>query len=323
MGIILENTEQPYIAGFWRRSFAFLIDLLIVSLMCIVISGLLGNYIYRFPILFTLIGYTFVVAYFAICNSLIYKGHTFGKKMMSIKVVDLNHQYLPLSKSIVRAAVLYAPFCLSSLATTPYLWLNTLITIILGCLFFSIIYLFIFNRKNRRSTHDFLSYTTVVKEDVETKPITSTWKVHFYIVVVAVLLYSLTTVWNSIAENNLTLETMKNTQFNGLEHLQQSYTTVQDIEGNSKSNHYMIAMVNDPEHLNDPSYARDLATYLSKQNSKNFSSKDDHYIQMNSNFQFGVLSKLNSTTYKIHQTNHQIDVEEVGYSRHTTLGGRF
>lgn len=74
----------------------------------------LGKFPYEYHILITLIGYLFVVLYFTYCNSVNNNGQTIGKILQSIKVVKLDQQYLSLSASFLRSAILYAPFCLMS-----------------------------------------------------------------------------------------------------------------------------------------------------------------------------------------------------------------
>lgn len=61
---------QPYIAGFWRRSFAFIIDALLIGAFCNIISSLLGKFPYEYPILITLIGYLFVILPLLIATAL-------------------------------------------------------------------------------------------------------------------------------------------------------------------------------------------------------------------------------------------------------------
>lgn len=172
---------QPYIAGFWRRSFAFIIDALLIGAFCNIISSLLGKFPYEYPILITLIGYLFVILYFTYCNSVNNNGQTIGKIIQSIKVIKLDQQYLSLSASFLRSAILYAPFCLMSFTLLFHPVLNSIFTILLGSLLISILYLYIFNRKNRRSIHDYLAHTIVIKNGVEPKTISTTWNVHFYI----------------------------------------------------------------------------------------------------------------------------------------------
>ena len=137
--IPLEKTEitnnKPYIAGFWRRLTAFIVDILI--------AGFLGSWVYKAPIIMSLIGYLLVTTYFGIFNSKINKGQSFGKMLMSIQVVDQNQQYMNLPVSLLRAAILYAPFCLMSWIVSAHSTLSFLSSVILSSLFLAQIYLFL------------------------------------------------------------------------------------------------------------------------------------------------------------------------------------
>ena len=157
--IPLEKTEitnnKPYIAGFWRRLTAFIVYILIAGFFCYIIASLLGSWVYKAPIIMSLIGYLLVTIYFGIFNSKINKGQSFGKMLMSIQVVDQNQQYMNLPASLLRAAILYAPFCLMSWIVSAHSTLSFLSSVILSSLFCAQIYLFLFNKSNRRCIHDF------------------------------------------------------------------------------------------------------------------------------------------------------------------------
>lgn len=148
--IPLEKTEitnnKPYIAGFWRRLTAFIVYILIAGFFCYIIASLLGSWVYKAPIIMSLIGYLLVTIYFGIFNSKINKGQNFGKMLMSIQVVDQNQQYMNLPASLLRAAILYAPFCLMSWVVSPYPLLTLISSIVLGSLLCAQIYLFLFNK---------------------------------------------------------------------------------------------------------------------------------------------------------------------------------
>ena len=110
----MEHTPRPYIAGFWRRSFAFLIDLIVVGLCCLCISGIFKSQIIAHPIIFALLGYALVVAYYGLCNSSLNQGQTLGKSLLKVKVIHSSGDYLSVPQSLLRAAIVYAPICLLS-----------------------------------------------------------------------------------------------------------------------------------------------------------------------------------------------------------------
>jgi len=286
---------QPYIAGFWRRSFAFIIDALLIGAFCNIISSLLGKFPYEYPILITLIGYLFV-------NN----GQTIGKILQSIKVVKLDQQYLSLSASFLRSAILYAPFCLMSFTLLFHPVLNSIFTILLGSLLISIIYLYIFNRKNRRSIHDYLAHTIVIKNGVEPKTISTTWNVHFYIVTILVFI-------------------LQNLKFKELSQFDYGYLILpKNEEGINPTQHYYLATITDPNLLNNPSYAEEFAQYIFKLEPRHRAKYLENYVQLTARYQFGLISKKRSSTYLIETDDQQkITAQEVSSQQQTQIGGGY
>ncbi|WP_262755663.1 RDD family protein [Acinetobacter courvalinii] len=84
----MSSVKFSYIAGFWRRSFAFLIDLLLVGGFCWSTIRLFSEFMYPFPVISIFIGYAFVILYFGLLNSHLHSGQTFGKQLLKIKVAD-------------------------------------------------------------------------------------------------------------------------------------------------------------------------------------------------------------------------------------------
>ena len=322
----VSTDTQPYIAGFWRRSFAFIIDALLIGAFCNIISSLLGKFPYEYPILITLIGYLFVILYFTYCNSVNNNGQTIGKILQSIKVVKLDQQYLSLSASFLRSAILYAPFCLMSFTLLFHPVLNSIFTILLGSLLISIIYLYIFNRKNRRSIHDYLAHTIVIKNGVEPKTISTTWNVHFYIATILVFIFSGLQVWNSITNDQDYIPiSLQNLKFKELSQFDYGYLILpKNEEGINPTQHYYLATITDPNLLNNPSYAEEFAQYIFKLEPRHRAKYLENYVQLTARYQFGLISKKRSSTYLIETDDQQkITAQEVSSQQQTQIGGGY
>lgn len=112
-----------------------------------------------------LIGFAVCVAYFGILNSAIRGGQTIGKKLMRIKVVDLNGALIRLDVSMLRYTVFALPLVLfdpplaGRIADTATILAVSIIQIfLLG----GMCYLVLFNTPSRRSIHDIVCGTCVI-----------------------------------------------------------------------------------------------------------------------------------------------------------------
>lgn len=112
-----------------------------------------------------IVGIVVAVAYFGILGSSIGDGQTVGMRVCKIKVVDAEGKLLPVSKSLLRYAILWIPIALSG-AAMP----NPVPAVIDIALFF-IIYLYIFNRRTRQSLHDLAVGSFVVQAATAGQPL--------------------------------------------------------------------------------------------------------------------------------------------------------
>lgn len=182
----MDNDENLWITGFWRRIGALLIDGLILALVGFLLGLVLEDYFVQIGGWGRLIGFSIALIYFGLLNSSINNGQTVGKAILKINVVNSSNQFISLPKSFLRYCILGAPFYLNNarftedLLTSPFMHLLSLI--IFGGLI-SIIYLYIFNRHTRQSLHDVIVGTYVTNKDSKSSTLEPIWKPHYVIIV--------------------------------------------------------------------------------------------------------------------------------------------
>jgi uncharacterized RDD family membrane protein YckC len=187
----LPNTAAAAtVAGFWRRFFAFVIDGIILSVPAFCLGIVFFAQFARLGAWGRAIGFLVALLYFGLLNSALANGQTLGKRGMKIRVVGLNGSTISVPRSLLRYLILGAPFFLNGAAIPPRVF-NTWVGIVVGMIIFgvggSIIYLLVFNRRNRRSLHDLLVATYVASADTApTPPNLKVWPGH-YVVIFALL----------------------------------------------------------------------------------------------------------------------------------------
>jgi len=175
--------QRPKICGFWRRLFAFTIDVCILGIVGIAIGTMFYDSFAELGGWGRLLGFTVAFLYFGILNSSIGNGQTLGKRILKIQVIDKGAKTISTAKSFLRFMILGIPYFLNGALIPPELFLNTAISFILGLTVFfgggAIVYLFVFNRETRQSLHDLIVGTYVVNissdEEFVVKPI---WRGH-------------------------------------------------------------------------------------------------------------------------------------------------
>lgn len=323
----LENTDtstKPYIAGFWRRLIAFFVDILLIGFLCYIIANLFGSWVYKFPIVMSLVGYLLVITYFGIFNSKINQGQSFGKMLMSIQVVDQNQQYMNLPTSFLRAAILYAPFCLMSWTVSPYLSLAIISSVVLGSLLCAQIYLFIFNKANRRCVHDFIGHTYVINENTTNSDIKPTWTLHFYIAAILACITSGIFIYEVITEDKSYIpSTLKTFDFKDDHQFDFGYAHYPLENGETLTENYFHVTTKAPERLSNPFYAEELAQYFYAKEPRLFTTNQQNYIFITARYQFGVVSLKQSSSYLIQQENNRFSASEQNYHESFMIGGGF
>jgi uncharacterized RDD family membrane protein YckC len=187
--------DGPAIAGFWRRFLAFAIDGAILSIPAFCLGLLFFAQFARLGGWGRLIGFLVALMYFGLMNSAIANGQTLGKRIMKIRVVGLDGLTISLPRSLTRYLILGAPFFLNGAAIPPRVfntWIGIVIEVIIFGVGASIIYLFIFNRRNRRSLHDALVSTYVIKAKATAALNLGVWLGHYVIVSLVMVIWIFT-----------------------------------------------------------------------------------------------------------------------------------
>lgn len=169
-----EGWPDRRIAGFWRRIGALVIDLIMLGIVGMILGALLFDTFARMGAYARLIGFAIALAYFGICNSRIGGGQTFGKRWLGLRVVDAHDQLLSLPRSLLRYVVLGIPFFANGLPMSPQFAMSSpfdyLLALVVFGGMFSIVYLYIFNRRTRQSLHDLVVGSYVERIDPATQP---------------------------------------------------------------------------------------------------------------------------------------------------------
>ncbi len=153
------------IAGFWRRLFAFLLDIAILAVPLYLLGIGSGDQAFSMGPWGRFIGYGIVLLYWGCLNSRLNKGQTVGKKVLKIAVVDKRGDYLSVGKAMLRALVLVLVGLLNNWAipfsqNPIYAFISSAIV---GGGSLAVLYGLIFNRKTHQGIHDLLTGSYVVK----------------------------------------------------------------------------------------------------------------------------------------------------------------
>jgi uncharacterized RDD family membrane protein YckC len=94
------------LAGFWRRFFADVIDMLILAFVGLLLSFPLGSLFWRLGPHAPWVGLVITFLYAGLLQSSIGDGQTLGKRILGIQVLRLDGGYLSLPQSFLRYAML-------------------------------------------------------------------------------------------------------------------------------------------------------------------------------------------------------------------------
>jgi uncharacterized RDD family membrane protein YckC len=147
----------PAFAGFWRRFFAYFIDTLALGAVGGILGLLLGDVLAGMGGYERLIGFAIALAFAGLLNSRLTGGRTPGKYLLGIRVADLQGEPLSVPRAMARQVVFSLPFFLNGAPFSADVVLSPLGAVISLLIFgglFGVIYLYVFNRKTRRSLHD-------------------------------------------------------------------------------------------------------------------------------------------------------------------------
>jgi len=152
------------VPGFWHRLFAFLIDGIVVSILCFAMAEVFQGFFARSPGWAAFLGFVVTTSYFAIFVSQVEDGQTLGMMATGVKVVASDGSTISLRRSFLRYAVLFAPFLLSSTVLPP--WTPSMIASVydtaMAFAASAVVYLAFFNRRTGQSLHDLATQTFVV-----------------------------------------------------------------------------------------------------------------------------------------------------------------
>ncbi|KGC70071.1 RDD family protein [Burkholderia pseudomallei] len=165
--------DRATAAGFWRRTAAFAIDGILLSLIGMAVIALGFEWLARIGAWGRLIGFAFGSLYFTLMEGTGGRCQSFGKQALKIKVVrGTPDRCVPLtaSQAWARYVIVAVPLVLGGIGfvDVPMLrsgtsWLavaNSLIVFLWGAALF---YLLVYNRPTRRSLHDLAVSAMVVR----------------------------------------------------------------------------------------------------------------------------------------------------------------
>ena len=181
----MEEVQDKWICGFWRRIGALFVDTLILGVFGYILGLFLEDIFVQLDSWGRLIGFSVSITYFGVMNSSISNGQTIGKKVLNIKVVDASNATISLPKSFLRYSFLAIPFSLNGLQITNESFNSALmypLSLIVFGGFLSITYLYVFNRVTRQSLHDIVVGTFVVNTDSPFEKSPPVWKPHIVVV---------------------------------------------------------------------------------------------------------------------------------------------
>ncbi|TCS38900.1 RDD family protein [Reinekea marinisedimentorum] len=173
--------EHKWIANFWIRIGALLIDSLLLAIIGIVLSFFLKDAFIQLGFLGRIVGFAIALIYFAVLNSRIAGGQTLGKKVLHLRVVDEGNEPISFVKSLSRYLVLGVPVFLSGMRLPDFVsssWLAYPLALIVIGGSLSSVYLYVFNRRTRQTLHDLMTGTYVVYVDVDKPEVRPVWQAH-------------------------------------------------------------------------------------------------------------------------------------------------
>jgi uncharacterized RDD family membrane protein YckC len=181
-GPSLSELPTEAVAGFWRRIFAFLVDVVITAAPCALVGFTFRQFFAESKLAGDLLGFFITLPYFAILGSCRGGGQTLGHRIVHIRVVDREGRCLPLGRSFLRYLVLIIPLQLSEaeIPTSAPAGLKMLVSWLLPVLVAVIVYLYLFNVRTRQSLHDLAVRAYVVDTHTTGSVVTKRfWKWHW------------------------------------------------------------------------------------------------------------------------------------------------
>jgi uncharacterized RDD family membrane protein YckC len=180
-------------AGFWRRLFALLIDLVILGIPAEVLGWVLMPWINKLGNASQLLGFLFVLPYFGIMNSALANGQTLGKTLLNLSVRRSNGEYLTPLQSVLRTFALFSYMFFNGLTSffpNTLILKNALIGVGFG-LIVGLVLLYLVNKETRQTWHDLLFDTRVLDLRKRTKDKPAKMARHSWIIALAFALITI------------------------------------------------------------------------------------------------------------------------------------
>lgn len=156
------HVVEKKISGFWRRTAALFIDVLVLAAIGFVAGALFFNALAQMGTQGFWVGILITLAYFSWMNSSYNNGQTIGKRVMKIRVVDVLGNTISLVNSIKRSVVLLFPFMYFAVEQESFASAFRVVALFIMA---GIVYLYIFNSRTRQTMHDLALKTFVVHAD--------------------------------------------------------------------------------------------------------------------------------------------------------------
>lgn len=195
-------TRPPSFAGFSQRLGALLVDVVVLALVGFLVGMVFGDALARMGGYERLVGFAIALAY-GLLNSRLTGGRTLGKYLLRIRVADLAGNPISVPRALVRQVAFSVPFFLNGAPIDlPLLtsWLGVVLSLLVFGGVFAIVYLFVFNRKSRRSLHDLVAGTCVLRgppaTDGPAPPPAPVWRGHLLVLGVVALLSATAPYWS-------------------------------------------------------------------------------------------------------------------------------
>lgn len=173
-------------AGFWRRVAAALVDALLLALLGFLVGMAIGDLLAQMGGYARVVGFAIAMAY-GLMNSRLTGGRTPGKRLLGLRVGDLMGRPASIARTLGRQTVYCVPVFLNgapidmAVLDSP---LGALLSLIIFGGILGIVYLFVFNRKTRRSLHDLVSGTCVYRDvpNAAAPVVPPVWRGHLVVV---------------------------------------------------------------------------------------------------------------------------------------------
>ena len=205
------------LSGFWRRTAAFLIDMVILGVAGTVLGFFMFDRLARLGSWGRLIGFAIAAVNFATLDSNIGKGQTPGKKALRIEVVNRHGNNVSFPRSFFRYLIFGIPFFSNNMTFSGSFASSLTVSIILFLVFglgIALLYLYIFNRQTRQSIHDILTGTYVVRTHPYGPVVAGdVWRPHYAIIcTLCVLALASGPCLSSLIGQNPTLQNLASVQ---------------------------------------------------------------------------------------------------------------